>query len=217
MRLNKVKSARKSPGLCGKCRKPIERGESYLFWSPYRSGRQLRHDTPSCQPAPDELESNEKRAAALRAQAHIDDARNAEEAPHEAAASIRAAIDEAETIIDALDEHVNNVSGTPLEGTAMYLAFDDDKGTFEDWKDSVEQVANTLEELEGDVPEPGPEPDDPEEPIQEDDAYEDALAEWEDARDERDEWVTANDAREAWEEQIRSALDELEDVPDFTF
>lgn len=73
MRLHKVDACRKSPGECGTCRKPIEKGSGYRWWKGRYGPKHVRClKCPA--PKPSEIESNEKVSRLLAAREEVEEA-----------------------------------------------------------------------------------------------------------------------------------------------
>lgn len=62
-RVNKVDSARKTPGTCGKCGCDIAKGEPYVWWKFRFGGKRVRCAKPACAPKPQDLTQSEFKSA----------------------------------------------------------------------------------------------------------------------------------------------------------
>jgi hypothetical protein len=73
-RVTTVQHARKSGHSCGKCNKPIKKGDTYKWWKPRYGGKHFRCVESACAPRASDLTSSDKLSRVYGAGESIEDA-----------------------------------------------------------------------------------------------------------------------------------------------
>lgn len=149
-RVKDVEKARTSPGNCGKCSKEIKKGEPYLWWKPFRSGKRLRCGTCP-RPRPSETATNEKVSLCLSAGESVEDAINLFR-KNEDLEDLRSALESAaETVREASEayrESAQNIEDGFQHTTSQSEELAEKGDNLESKADEIDSAASALEDFD---------------------------------------------------------------------
>lgn len=145
-----VAKARKSPGSCGRCNKPIEVGAAYIWWAFFRSSKRVRCMTCP-RPRQSELSGNEKLSMCYSAGESIEDALNAFRKDGELE-DLRSAVEgAAETVREAAEayrESASNIEEGFQHSTEKSDEMNEKADNLEGKADEIESAASSLEDFD---------------------------------------------------------------------
>lgn len=149
-RLTTVDKARQSPGNCGKCQKEIKKGDRYLWWKPFRSGKRMRCGTCP-RPRPSEVATNDKVSMCLSAGESVEDAINLFRKNGEIE-DLRSELESAaETVREAAEayrESAQNIEDGFQHTTSQSDELNEKGDNLDSKADEIEQAASALEEFD---------------------------------------------------------------------
>lgn len=153
-RVNTVKKARKSPGACGKCSKPIKAGAPYIHWKFRYGGKRIRCSTCP-RPRQSELTNSDKLSRVYAAGEAVGDAIDAfrKDLDEEGLRSaLESAAEELREVAEEYRESSSNVE-SGMNGNRMPICDElDEKADNLDAKaDELEDAAGAITEFDEDA------------------------------------------------------------------
>lgn len=152
-RVTVVKSARKSPGKCGKCEKTIKKKQGYRWWKLGFRSRFKRVRCLEC-PAPraSELESNDSMSSVWSAQETMEDALAAATTREDVEAAVQEAGNGVGEAIDSWNEKKDNLESAFPNGSPAIEAIDEYISNAESLQEALEGFSVEGDEDGDDAP-----------------------------------------------------------------
>lgn len=140
-RVHTVKKARGIAGNCGKCGKILRKGQPYIHWAFFRSGKRVRCNALACRPLPSELTQSKYKGPAYAAQEEVQRRVGDCTTVNELESLRDDAAQMVEDIVDEFEESLSNIeAGCGHTESSVYQDLESRREEYEAWKDEIESA-----------------------------------------------------------------------------